>query len=39
MKDIKEMKEVAKQLRNASRMHAKQAAKVESMIKKLSKKK
>jgi len=39
MEDIKAMKEVVKQLKNASKMHAKQAAKVESMIKKMSKKK
>lgn len=39
MEDIKAMREVVKQLKNASKMHARQAAKVESMIKKMSKKK
>tara|TARA_R110001583_G_scaffold18946_1_gene74891 strand:+ start:3620 stop:3745 length:126 start_codon:yes stop_codon:yes gene_type:complete len=32
--DIKEMKEVVKQLKGASKMHAQQAAKIEKMIKK-----
>ena len=33
--DIKEMKEVVKQLKGASKMHAQQAAKIEKMIKKM----
>jgi hypothetical protein len=32
--DIKEMREVVKQLKGASKMHAQQAAKIEKMIKK-----
>ena len=31
--DIKEMREVVKQLKGASKMHAQQAAKIEKMIK------
>jgi|TARA_R110002012_G_scaffold259902_3_gene441538 hypothetical protein len=30
--NIKQMKEVVKQLKNASKMHAQQAAKIEKMI-------
>ena len=37
--DAKAMKEVIKQLKGASKMHAQQAAKIERMIKKMSKKK
>ena len=37
--NIKEMKEVVKQLKGASKMHAAQAAKIEKMIKKMPKKK
>ena len=33
--NIKQMKEVVKQLKGASRMHAAQAAKIEKMIKKM----
>tara|TARA_R100001509_G_scaffold96916_1_gene56366 strand:+ start:92 stop:223 length:132 start_codon:yes stop_codon:yes gene_type:complete len=33
MTEIKKMKEVVKQLKNASKMHAQQAAKIEKMIK------
>tara|TARA_Y100000592_G_scaffold86627_1_gene140176 strand:- start:933 stop:1085 length:153 start_codon:yes stop_codon:yes gene_type:complete len=32
--NIKQMKEVVKQLKNASKMHAQQAAKIEKLIKK-----
>ena len=39
MEDIKAMREVVKQLKNASKMNARQAAKVESMTKKMTKKK
>ncbi len=35
--DAKAMKEVVKQLKGASKMHAQQAAKIERMIKKMSK--
>ena len=35
----KQMKQVVKELKNASKMHAKQAAKIEKMIKKTVKKK
>ena len=37
--NIKQMKEVVKQLKGASKMHAAQAAKIEKMIKSQSKKK
>ena len=37
--DLKQMKEVVKQLKNASKMHAAQAANIERMIKKMPKKK
>ena len=37
--DLKQMKEVVKQLKNASKLHAAQAAKIERMIKKMPKKK
>ena len=37
--NLKQMKQVVKELKNASKMHAKQAAKIEKMIKKTSKKK
>jgi hypothetical protein len=37
--DIKQMKEVVKQLKGASKMHAQQAAKIEKIIKKVSKNK
>ena len=37
--NIKQMKEVVKQLKGASKMHAAQAAKIEKMIKKMTKKK
>ena len=37
--DIKQMKEVVKQLKGASKMHAQQAAKIEKIIKKASKNK
>ena len=37
--DAKAMREVVKQLKGASRMHAQQAAKIERMIKKMPKKK
>ena len=37
--DIKKMKEVVKQLKGASKMHAQQAAKIEKMIKSVAKKK
>jgi|TARA_R100000084_G_scaffold109297_1_gene75475 hypothetical protein len=37
--DLKQMREVVKQLKNASKMHAAQAAKIERMIKKMPKKK
>ena len=37
--DLKQMKEVVKQLKNAYKMHAEQAAKIERMIKKMPKKK
>lgn len=39
MKDMKAMREVVKQLKNASKMHAGQARKIEAMMKKMSKKK
>jgi len=35
--NVKQMKEVVKQLKGASRMHAQQAAKIERMIKSMSK--
>lgn len=35
--NVKQMKEVVKQLKGASRMHAQQAAKIEKMIKSMSK--
>jgi len=35
--DAKAMREVVKQLKGASKMHAQQAAKIERMIKKMSK--
>lgn len=35
--NVKQMKEVVKQLKGASRMHAQQAAKIEKMIKSVSK--
>ena len=38
-KDLKEMKEVIKQLKGASKMHAAQAKKVERLMKKIQKKK
>jgi len=37
--NVKQMKEVVKQLKGASRMHAQQAAKIERMIKSVQKKK
>ena len=37
--NLKQMKEVVKQLKGASRMHAQQAAKIERMIKSQTKKK
>jgi hypothetical protein len=37
--DVKKMKEVVKQLKGASKMHAQQAAKIEKMIKSVTKKK
>ena len=37
--NIKQMKEVVKKLRGASKMHAQQAAKIERMMKKMPKKK
>jgi hypothetical protein len=37
--NIKQMKEVVKQLKGASKMHAAQAAKIEKMIKRMPKKK
>ena len=37
--NIKQMKSVVSQLKKASKMHAKQAAKIERMIKKMPKKK
>ena len=37
--DIKQMKEVVKQLKGASKMHAQRAAKIEKIIKKASKNK
>ena len=37
--NVKQMKEVVKQLKGASKMHAAQAAKIERMIKSMSKKK
>ncbi len=37
--NIKQMKEVVKQLKGASKMHAQQAAKIEKMIKSQTKKK
>ena len=37
--NVKEMKEVVKQLKGASKMHAQQAAKIERMIKSVQKKK
>lgn len=36
--NVKQMKEVVKQLKGASRMHAQQAAKIERMIKSVQKK-
>ncbi len=35
--NVQQMKEVVKQLKGASRMHAQQAAKIEKMIKSMSK--
>ena len=35
--NVKQMKEVVKQLKGASKMHAQQAAKIESMIKSMNK--
>tara|TARA_R100000278_G_scaffold89149_1_gene67997 strand:- start:1762 stop:1881 length:120 start_codon:yes stop_codon:yes gene_type:complete len=37
--NIKQMKDVVKQLKGASRMHAQQAAKIERMINSMTKKK
>lgn len=37
--NVKQMKEVVKQLKGASKMHAQQAAKIERMIKSAQKKK
>jgi hypothetical protein len=37
--DVKQIREVVKQLKNASKMHAQQAAKIERMLKKTPKKK
>jgi len=37
--NVKQMKEVVKQLKGASKMHAAQAAKIESMMNAMSKKK
>ncbi len=37
--NVKEMKEVVKQLKGASKMHAQQAAKIEKIIKKSQKNK
>ena len=37
--DLKQIKEVVKQLKNASKMHAQQAAKIERMLTKTPKKK
>ena len=37
--NMKQMREVVKQLKGASRMHAQQARKIEGMIRKMSKKK
>lgn len=37
--NIKQMKDVVKQLKGASRMHAQQAAKIERMINSMKKKK
>ena len=37
--NLKQMKEVVKQLKGASKMHAQQAAKIEKMIKSQTKKK
>ena len=37
--NVKQMKEVVKQLKGASKMHAAQASKIERMIKSMSKKK
>tara|TARA_A100001201_G_scaffold79900_2_gene71364 strand:- start:335 stop:454 length:120 start_codon:yes stop_codon:yes gene_type:complete len=37
--NIKAMKEVVKQLKGASKMHAQQAAKIEKMMKSMQKKK
>jgi hypothetical protein len=37
--DLKKMKEVVKQLKGASKMHAQQAAKIEKMIKSMKPKK
>ena len=37
--NVKQMKEVVKQLKGASKMHAQQAAKIERMIKSMQKKK
>ena len=37
--NIKQIREVVKQLKGASKMHAQQAAKIERMIKSMSKKK
>ena len=38
-KDLKQMKEIVKQLKGASKMHAAQAKKVEHLMKKMQKKK
>ena len=37
--DVKQIREVVKQLKNASKMHAQQAAKIEKMLNKKPKKK
>ena len=37
--DVKQIREVVKQLKNASKMQAQQAAKIERMLKKMPKKK
>ena len=38
-KQVKQVKEVIKQLKGASKMHAQQAAKIERMLKSMQKKK
>jgi hypothetical protein len=37
--NLKQMKQVIKELKNASKMHAQQAAKIEKMVKKTTKNK